>query len=157
MSADPAELVAALVSEIAKLTAANAAPKEKKKPQPPVCESVFEWVADYLANVYWRPTAPSMQQRDNHWCSAWFEHPEAQGRLNLLWKFWEAAQGNDEAMLRWWKEADHHMSKLMSSTGPFSLCTKKHADPERLKVDATPAKFLQGDDPPDDDDPPDED
>lgn len=142
MNTDAAAVAAALLAELGKLAAANAAPKEKKKPEPPVCSSVFEWVAEYLSSVYWRSTTTPSQQREHYWCASWFEHPEALDRLLQLWKLWESSRTSEEATLRWWKEADHHMGKLMSKTGPFSLCVKGHVEAARLSVAPTPAKFL---------------
>ena len=52
----------------------------------------------------------------------WWMHPEAVARLDALWRTWEHFR-NDGAtgMSVWWRDhADHHMSVLLSSAGPFS-------------------------------------
>lgn len=90
--------------------------------------SLDEFVREFLILQYRREVSPMGEFR---WDSRWWMHPEAVSRLDALWRTWEHFR-NDPAtgMSVWWRDhADHHMSVLLSTTGPFGK-TSGIADPD---------------------------
>jgi hypothetical protein len=67
------------------------------------------------------------------WCIEWYYHPEAVTRVEALWRAWEPLRLDGATGISvWFKDhADHHMSVLLDSRGPFYKCDmQKHRDPE---------------------------
>ena len=61
-----------------------------------------------------------------HWCSQWWNHPEAVDRLRALHERWLEAQA-DGAMSNWWVgHFDSHASILFAKRGPFGECGTTH-------------------------------
>ncbi|CAM2752479.1 DUF4913 domain-containing protein [Skermania piniformis] len=88
----------------------------------PVFHNVFDFVSNYLAEVYRRQVT---DVSDRVWCPQWWEHPEAWARFTALWQAWEAARvGSADDMSRWWLgHADNHMKVLLDVQGPFVYCS----------------------------------
>ncbi|MBA8827787.1 hypothetical protein FHX42_005194 [Saccharopolyspora lacisalsi] len=118
-------------------TAADTAPAEEAVPggepvpdeQPPAAETGDESAVDMDELLGWVHglVIPLYQRSLKYatWCPAWFEHPEAVFRLELVRRAWEEAVVADEgsAMSTWMlHHLDPHMSVLTSPTGPFGEC-----------------------------------
>lgn len=73
---------------------------------------VFIYVASRQIGSTWR------------WCSQWWNHVEAIGRLTVLWHGWEAARVKPEALPGWWMMFDHHTRNLFDPTCTFADCTQ---------------------------------
>lgn len=82
---------------------------------------VYAFVREYLSKAYARQVSA---QGRWHWCSQWWNHPEAVSRLQQLWLGWEAArQAAPPAGIFWWtQQADPTMNALSSEDGTFSRC-----------------------------------
>ena len=81
--------------------------------------SVDEFVREKLRYTYIRKVGPSAPYR---WAGDWWRYPEAMGRLDALWRAWEALRLEGQVgMSSWWRDhADHHMRMLMAPDGPFT-------------------------------------
>ena len=79
------------------------------------------FVADYLAETYRRP----LSSNGSTWCPEWWRHPEGIIRLEALWRSWEYHRLDPATGISVWlrDHADHHMSVLLASDGPFKGCT----------------------------------
>lgn len=80
--------------------------------------STNEFVRDHLRHVYKRKINGSTL----FWSPQWWASAEATARLEALWRAWEHLRLDPSTGPSvWWRDhADHHMSVLMSSAGPFS-------------------------------------
>ncbi|WP_433574113.1 DUF4913 domain-containing protein [Nocardia brasiliensis] len=103
--------------QVAAMASESASPADA----PRAFADVFTWVEQYLALVYWRDVeAISPEHR---WCAAWSEHLEVLIRLHALWQLWEELHVQPGGLARWFREADHHMDRVLSKSGPFSRCS----------------------------------
>ena len=90
--------------------------------------SVDEFVREYLRHMYTRPVGGGNARY--RWAADWWRHPEAVARLEGLWRSWEHLR-QDPAIgaSTWWRDhADHHMTILLSTDGPFAR-SKDACDP----------------------------
>lgn len=80
--------------------------------------STNEFVRDHLRHVYKRKINGSTL----FWSPRWWASAEATARLEALWRAWEHLRLDPSTGPSvWWRDhADHHMSVLMNSAGPFS-------------------------------------
>ena len=85
-----------------------------------------EWVGEWLFPVYRR----SVLGHDRVWCPQWWRHAEAVARLESLWRAWEHLRQDAATGLSVWfrDHADHHMTILLDSDGPFKGCDGHHSD-----------------------------
>lgn len=79
--------------------------------------SVDEFVRVWLRHTYKRRVDGSKTL----WAADWWRYTEAVNRLDVLWRAWEQMRREPGAsMSSWWRDhADHHMTVLLSDTGPF--------------------------------------
>lgn len=84
--------------------------------------NVAEFVSNKLAVAYRRHLSV---QGGVTWCPQWWKHAEAISRLEALWRAWEFLRlDGTTGMSVWWRDhADHHMSVLLSASGPFKGCS----------------------------------
>lgn len=56
------------------------------------------------------------------WAADWWRYPEAILRLDALWRSWEHLRQDAQTGMSVWlrDHAEHHMSILLSPTGPFN-------------------------------------
>lgn len=80
--------------------------------------STNEFVRDHLRHVYKR----KIDGTHTFWSPRWWASAEATARLEALWRAWEHLRLDPSTGPSvWWRDhADHHMSVLMGSAGPFS-------------------------------------
>jgi hypothetical protein len=104
-------------------------PRETRKTELPVSllaevslSDVVEFVSGKLATSYRRQLNV---QGGVTWCPQWWKHAEAISRFEALWRAWEFLRlDGTTGMSVWWRDhADHHMSVLLSTDGPFKGCT----------------------------------
>ncbi|MDP9889970.1 DUF4913 domain-containing protein [Pseudarthrobacter enclensis] len=99
--------------------------------------NVAEFVSGKLATSYRRQINV---QGGVTWCPQWWKHAEAISRLEALWRAWEFLRlDGTTGMSVWWRDhADHHMSVLLSTDGPFKGCTPD--DGHRSKLAPLPCE-----------------
>lgn len=100
------------------------------EPPKPYFPDLMTFVKDYLSPMYRRAlSGPAIT-----WCPEWWNHAEAIARLEALWRAWEFLRLDPHTgMSVWFRDhADHHMSVLLSSDGPFKGC-KPTGHAERLE------------------------
>ena len=90
-------------------------------PAPPELyyRSVDEFVRNLVIPVFRRNVGPRAEAR---WAARWWESAEAIMRLEAMWRAWEALRHDPATGISHWlrDHADHHMTILMSPTGPFA-------------------------------------
>jgi len=90
--------------------------------------SVEEFVREQLAPMYRR----ALDGTQRTWCPEWWRHAEAISRLEALWRAWEHLRLDPATGISVWfrDHADHHMTVLLDSDGPFKRCsvTKGHSE-----------------------------
>ncbi|MBF6072711.1 DUF4913 domain-containing protein [Nocardia farcinica] len=104
--------------------------------------SLDAFVRDYLSMMYRREVVEPGSAKYARWCPRWWEHGEAIGRLEALWRaFEEARHGEGSEMSTWWlQHADPMMTELLSPNGPFKYCSVQQGHHERLgKLPLVPA------------------
>ncbi|MCD2444371.1 DUF4913 domain-containing protein [Agromyces sp. SYSU K20354] len=86
--------------------------------------SVDEFVRTYLRFVYKRRVGT----KEFVWAADWWRYDEAVIRLEALWRAWEHLRLDPATgMSVWFRDhADHHMSVLLSETGPFGAAEGLH-------------------------------
>ncbi|WP_211291291.1 DUF4913 domain-containing protein [Kineococcus xinjiangensis] len=137
---------AAPVPAAAGTAAAPAAPTGQQQEQPPLYYPHLEaWVRQYLAPMWRRH---NLDGRNLTWCPMWWKHPEAQIRLDALWRAWEVLrQDAGLGMSVWLRDhAGPHMGVLMNPDGPFKGCTPdKGHQPKAvgLALEAPPLGLFQ--------------
>ncbi len=105
-------------------------------PFAPVYGGVEEWVVDYFAPMFTRPTTPAIR-----WCARWWDHAEAISRLEALWRSWEAHRLDPlRGMAIWYRDfLDHQLAVLTAAAGPFAQCTPdRHAPTTPLPTTLAP-------------------
>lgn len=105
--------------------------------------TLAEWVGEWLFPVYRR----SVLGHDRVWCPQWWRHAEAVARLESLWRAWEHLRQDAATGLSIWfrDHADHHMTILLDSDGPFKGCDGHHSDHplDQLPHDPPPAGMFE--------------
>ena len=81
--------------------------------------SVDEFVRNLVIPVFRRNVGPRAEHR---WSARWWESAEAIMRLEAMWRAWEALRHDPATGISHWlrDHADHHMTILLSPTGPFA-------------------------------------
>ena len=81
--------------------------------------SVDEFVQAMVITVFRRNVGPRAEHR---WSARWWESAEAVMRLESMWRSWETLRHNPATGTSQWlrDHADHHMTILLSPTGPFA-------------------------------------
>ena len=92
------------------------------EPTPPpqlYYHSVDEFVRNLVIPVFRRNVGPRAEHR---WSARWWESAEAIMRLEAMWRVWEALRHDPATGISHWlrDHADHHMTILLSPTGPFA-------------------------------------
>ena len=94
-------------------------------------------VRDVFASTYGRSLGGEFR-----WCPRWWAHPEAVGRLEALWRAWEALRLDaGTGMGVWYRDhLDHHLPILLGSRGPFRKCSPEdgHEPADALPVEPAP-------------------
>jgi Domain of unknown function (DUF4913) len=104
-----------------------------------------DFVREQLAPTYRR----ALDNPTRTWCPQWWNHAEAIGRLDALWRAWEhLRQDPATGMSVWFRDhADHHMAVLLDSDGPFKRCSpsKGHKPLEELPLEPAPDGLFTAD------------
>lgn len=79
-----------------------------------------DWVREYFAPTFGRPIGGEIR-----WCAQWREHAEAIGRLEALWRAWEALRLDPAMGMATWltHHLDSQLPVLLGRAGPFSQCS----------------------------------
>ena len=105
----------------------------------PVFSSATEWANKWFA--------PMTQRSVRKWCPTWWEHPEAQLRIESMWRTWEAARLDSVSGMSTWllHHFDPHMAQLTSVEGTFCSCTldKHNTPPQALDPFSKPLQAAQ--------------
>lgn len=119
LAAQLAQLTSEL-TDIAAATLGDAASASSRKPNEPLYPSLDDWVHDYFAPTFGRSVGGELR-----WCAQWREHAEAIGRLEALWRSWEALRLDPALGMATWftNYLDPLLSALLSRSGPFSQCS----------------------------------
>ncbi len=107
--------------------------------------NVYVFVQDFLVKVQARPVRDGLAL---HWCSQWWDHPEAVSRLEALWKAFEVLRRDPgTGAATWWRDyADPTMAALSDAAGTFAKCSDTtHAVPPDLPMEPTAAWLLESD------------
>lgn len=108
-------------------------------------QNVYVFVQDFLVKVQARPTRDGLPL---HWCSQWWDHPEAVSRLEALWKAFEVLRRDPGTGAgTWWRDyADPTMAALSDAAGTFAKCSDtSHAVPPDLPIEQPAAWLLESD------------
>lgn len=86
----------------------------------PRYETLDEWVREYFAPTFGRPIGGEIR-----WCAQWREHAEAIGRLEALWRSWEALRLDPAMGMATWltNYLDPQLAVLLGRGGPFNQCS----------------------------------
>jgi len=84
--------------------------------------NVYVFMQDFLVKVQARPVRDGLAL---HWCSQWWDHPEAVSRLEALWKAFEVLRRDPgTGAATWWRDyADPTMAALSDAAGTFAKCS----------------------------------
>jgi len=107
--------------------------------------NVYVFVQDFLVKVQARPVRDGLAL---HWCSQWWDHPEAVSRLEALWKAFEVLRRDPgTGAATWWRDyADPTMAALSDAAGTFAKCSDtSHALPPDLPMEQPSAWLLESD------------
>ena len=119
-----ASLRAHAADQAAAAIAAQLEPEPEPEPEPIEIPpqlyygNVNEFVREFLRHAYKREISGGSSP---FWSGEWWKNDEALMRLEALWRSWEFLRLDPATgMSVWWRDhADHHMTKLMASDGPF--------------------------------------
>ncbi len=99
----------------------------------------------WLLEVYRRSTRGHARV----FCPQWWKHPEAVARMDALWRaFEQLRQDPGTGMSVFWRDhADHHMTVLLDSDGPFKGCEDGHSEHPLgpIEQDEAPAALFKRD------------
>ncbi len=107
--------------------------------------NVYVFVQDFLVKVQARPVRDGLAL---HWCSQWWDHPEAVSRLEALWKAFEVLRRDPgTGAATWWRDyADPTMAALSDAAGTFAKCSDTtHAVPPDLPMEQPAPWLLESD------------
>lgn len=106
-------------AEQARERRAKAQQEKVETPPPELFFQNLDQFVHHLAILYARDVGAAGAEL--RWEPKWWESPEAVSRLEALWRAWEALRLDGAlGMSVWWRDhADHHMSILLSASGPF--------------------------------------
>lgn len=107
--------------------------------------NVYVFVQDFLVKVHARPVRDGLSW---HWCSHWWDHPEAVSRLEALWKAFEVLRRDPgTGAATWWRDyADPTIAALSDAAGTFAKCSDtSHAVPPDLPMDRPAGWLLESD------------
>ena len=107
--------------------------------------NVYVFVQDFLVKVQARPVRDGLAL---HWCSQWWDHPEAVSRLEALWKAFEVLRRDPgTGAATWWRDyADPTMAALSDAAGTFAKCSDTtHALPPDLPMQPPAAWLIESD------------
>jgi hypothetical protein len=130
----------------------EAAPEGEEPEQKPELRyrTLDAFVEAHMAVLYRREVTERNSGKKFRWCPRWWDHGEAVGRLEALWRaFEELRHGEGAEMAQWWVTyADPMMGELMATDGPFAYCSlaKGHTTTlAKLPTVAAPAgMFVDG-------------
>lgn len=108
-------------------------------------QNVYVFVQNFLVKVQARPVRDGLAL---HWCSQWWDHPEAVSRLEALWKAFEVLRRDPgTGAATWWRDyADPTMAALSDAAGTFAKCSDtSHALPPDLPMEQPSAWLLESD------------
>lgn len=104
-----------------------------EEPFAPRFPTLQDWVEGYFCPMFTRGA-------NTQWCAQWWDHAEVIGRLNTLWRCYEAALIDERAWPGLWLQIDHHLGVLFDQRGPFIQCTPTQHDAlKALPYDPAPA------------------
>jgi Domain of unknown function (DUF4913) len=111
------------------VTAPTAAERNDEQPPQLFYASLDEFVREQLAPMYRR----ALDGTQRTWCPEWWRHAEAISRLEALWRAWEHLRHDPATGISIWfrDHADHHMTILLDSDGPFKRCSADKGHSER--------------------------
>ena len=94
------------------------------------------FVEKYIAHTYRREVSRPGTEGKIRWCSQWWDHAEAVGRLDALWMAWEEMRlGEGSEMAAWWTQfADPLMAALFDPEGVFKYCSVSDGHRPSMKV-----------------------
>lgn len=94
----------------------------------PRYDSLDDWVREYFAPTFGRPIGGEIR-----WCAQWREHAEAIGRLEALWRSWEALRLDPALGMATWltHHLDAQLTVLLGRAGPFSQCSSDRHEGQR--------------------------
>ncbi len=100
------------------------APTPEEEPQR-LYANVYEFVEEYVAQVYRREVCERGVDAHRRWCPQWWRHGEARGRLKALWMAFEALRQGEtvEQSIFWINHFAPHMNALFDPEGPFKYCS----------------------------------
>ncbi|MFD4356816.1 DUF4913 domain-containing protein [Nocardia sp. NPDC058518] len=138
--------IARQLSDVADAAAAQWVKELRKPDGGPTDKLIFDnleqFCTQFFFELYARDTTYSNAIK---WCCDWWAHPEAQVRLEAIWRAWEQLRRDGgTGMSTFMRDhADHHMAKLFDPEGPFKYCSADgHESDEEGRVKAlahTPA------------------
>ncbi|OBA50871.1 hypothetical protein A5780_30750, partial [Nocardia sp. 852002-20019_SCH5090214] len=110
--------------------------------------SVYEFVEDYVAQVYRREVTGRSSDRTRRWCPQWWRHGEARGRLKALWMAFESLRQGEtvEQSVFWINHFTPHMNALFDTEGPFKFCSAVDGHQTQNALVALPVVPWPGDD-----------
>jgi len=104
--------------------------------EPESPETMFECAADWVNTWMVSMTARTFPA----WCEQWWLHPEAEIRIDAMWRTWELARihPNPITMSTWLlQHFDTHIAALSDSEGPFTQCGRHHHTLPRTEINPT--------------------
>lgn len=105
----------------------------------PLYDTLDEWVGKYFSPTFGRSIGGELR-----WCAQWREHAEAIGRLEALWRSWEALRLDPAmGMITWFANyLDPQLNALLGRGGPFNQCSLDRHEPQVSLSSAAPASDL---------------
>ncbi|PZP28127.1 MAG: DUF4913 domain-containing protein [Kocuria rhizophila] len=116
--------------------------EQDKGPIEPDQKDFVEWVEVTVQNL------ESVTLDENmHWCSKWWDHPEAVDRLFALYMHQLACAPSSEdpfgAMSSWWVDHwDRHATTLFAKSGPFGECRRAHQKRDPIPTEYPPNEWF---------------
>lgn len=110
------------------------------EPPPLYFGSVDEFVREFICPIF-RRNVGEEGRADYRWSARWWESAEAITRLEAIWRAWEHLRLDPATGISVWlrDHADHHLSILMSPTGPFARSKDTARPEEPLPYEPPPA------------------
>lgn len=89
---------------------------------------VHAFVEGWFAPTISRPLGGT-----HRWCPSWWDHPEAELRLDALWRAYEHLQGDPDLgpITFLTHHLDPTLAVLLAPTGPFARCTPDRHEPHQ--------------------------